>query len=199
MRLTNVAHLRLPFGRLLGYDVSVGPPGRALPVSFDQGRHVAAGDRPGSWMALSFRLPGPLDRDDLATAWMSVIARHGTLRTVFLPAPDGPSLREVDIGPGEWTSLPIRPGQAVNDALREVLDASCTPYSQPSHRLCLLETAAGPTIVVAADHAHVDMWSMLVIARDLLAALASLSTPVAIDSGGAAVMPGALPGAAHRA
>ncbi|MET0821894.1 MAG: peptide synthetase, partial [Aeromicrobium sp.] len=69
MRLTNVAHLRLPFGRLMGYDVRVSEPGRPLTVSFDQRRHVRAGERPGSWMAISFRLPEPVPRDALATAW----------------------------------------------------------------------------------------------------------------------------------
>ena len=29
MRLTNVAHLRLPFGRLYGYDVAASEPGAA--------------------------------------------------------------------------------------------------------------------------------------------------------------------------
>ncbi|WP_137876563.1 GNAT family N-acetyltransferase [Rhodococcus sp. Q] len=175
MRLTNVAHLRLPFGRLLGYDVNVGAPGRSLPVSFDQGRHVAAGDRAGSWMALSFRLSRPVPLDELATAWLAVIARHGTLRSVFVPGEDGePRLHEVEILPGEWALHSIAPGQAVNDALREVLDLACSPYSRPSHRLCVLETAVGPTVVVAADHSHVDMWSMLVIARDLLTALAEV-------------------------
>ena len=48
MRLTNVSHLRLPFGRLWGYDVSVSALDRRLPVSFDQLLHVGAGDRPGS-------------------------------------------------------------------------------------------------------------------------------------------------------
>lgn len=52
-----------------------------------------------------------------------------------------------------------------------MLDAACTPHAAPSHRLCVLENATGPTVVVAADHAHTDMWSMLVMARDLLAAL----------------------------
>lgn len=175
MRLTNVAHLRLPFGRLLGYDVNVGAPGRSLPVSFDQGRHVAAGDRAGSWMALSFRLSRSVPLDELAAAWLAVIARHGTLRSVFVPGEDGePRLHEVEILPGEWAQHSIAPGQAVNDALREVLDRACSPYSRPSHRLCVLETAVGPTVVVAADHSHVDMWSMLVIARDLLTALAEV-------------------------
>ncbi|EME20456.1 GNAT family N-acetyltransferase [Rhodococcus triatomae] len=192
MRLTNVAHLRLPFGRLLGYDVRVGPPGRALPVSFDQGRHVGAGDRAGSWMALSFRLSRPIPPDALAAAWLAVIARHGTLRSVFVPGQDaGPGLHEVEIHPGEWVEHSIAPGQAVNEALRDVLDRACSPYGRPSHRLCVLETAVGPTVVVAADHSHVDMWSMLVIARDLLAAL------TAVQDGRAPTLPPAPAFAEH--
>ncbi len=37
----------------------------------------------------------------------------------------------------------------------------------------------GSTVIIGADHAHVDMWSMLVIARDLLSALAAISSGVA--------------------
>jgi len=172
MRLTNVSHLRLPFGRLWGYDVTVSAPGRRLPVSFDQRIHVAAGARPGSWMALSIRLPARVSRDSLAEAWLAVVARHGTLRTAFSAGPDGdPQLHEIGVSPGRWVEHEISAGQAVNDALQGVLDAACSPYQQPSHRLCLLETAAALTVVIAADHSHVDMWSMLVIARDLLALL----------------------------
>jgi len=173
MRLTNVAHLRLPFGRLVGYDLQVGDPGAPLPVSFDQRRHVGAGDRAGSWMALSFRLTGQRELSDLAEAWRAVVQRHGTLRTVFVPGTDdgGPGLHEVEIGEGRWVEHPIPAGQPVNEALRDVLDSRCTSYAAPSHRLCVLETADGPTVVVAADHSHVDMWSMLVVVRDLLAAL----------------------------
>lgn len=172
MRLTNVSHVRLPFGRLMGYDVTVSRPGRPLPVSFDQRRHVRGGDRAGSWMALSFRLRELVPREMLERAWLTVIARHGTLRSVFERGDDGePTLREVEIGPGAWVEHPIGPGQAVNEAVREVLDRSCAPYDRPSHRMCVLETADGPTIVIGADHSHVDMWSMLVIARDFLEAL----------------------------
>lgn len=172
MRLTNVSHLRLPFGRLWGYDVTVSALGRRLPVSFDQRIHVAAGARPGSWMALSIRLPARVSRDSLADAWLAVVARHGTLRTAFSAGPNGdPQLHEIDVRPGGWVEHEISAGQAVNDALQAVLDAACSPYQRTSHRLCLLETAAGLTVVIAADHSHVDMWSMLVIARDLLALL----------------------------
>ncbi|GAA2245048.1 peptide synthetase [Rarobacter faecitabidus] len=123
-------------------------------------------------MALSFRLPDPISREALAAAWLAVVSRHGTLRSEFLPGADGvPQLREIDVSEGEWVEHAVAPGQAVNDALREVLDRACSPYSRPSHRLCVLETAAGPTLIVAADHSHLDMWSLLVIMRDFLAAL----------------------------
>lgn len=172
MRLTNVTHLRLPFGRLWGYDVSASAPGRRLAVSFDQRIHVGAGHRPGSWMALSFRLPAETRRESIADAWLAVIARHGTLRSAFTPGAGGdPVLQEIRIGPGRWVEHEVAAGQSVNDALRGILDAACSPFQHPSHRLCVLETAADLTVVIAADHAHVDMWSMLVIARDLLAAL----------------------------
>jgi len=175
VRLTNVAHLRLPFGRLWGYDLTVSGPGRELPVSFDQARHVGAGDRPGSWMALSFVLPAPVTHEQVELAWLAVVARHATLRSVFSPGPDGrPVLHEVEVTPGRWVEHPVAPGQATNDALREVLDEACSPYRAPSHRVCLLETATGPTVVVAADHAHTDLWSMLVVLRDLLAGLGEL-------------------------
>ncbi|WP_235556689.1 condensation domain-containing protein [Microbacterium sp. GCS4] len=136
-------------------------------------------------MALSFRLPAHIRKEAIAAAWLAVITRHGTLRSAFVPGDDGePALHEIELGPGRWVEHEVAPGQAVNDALRHVLDAACSPYQRPSHRLCVLETAAGLTVVIAADHAHVDMWSMLVIARDLLSALdageaaaASLSGP----------------------
>ncbi|MFO6454021.1 MULTISPECIES: condensation domain-containing protein [unclassified Aeromicrobium] len=176
MRLTHVAHLRLPFGPLLSHDPIVSEPGARLPVSFDQARHVGFGDRPGSWMALAMRLSSPVPRDDLAAAWCAVVQRHGTLRSVFVPSDDGtPALHEVTVEAGKWTEHEVLPGQAMNDALRDVLDATCRPYARPSHRFCVIETADGPSLVIAADHAHVDMWSLLVIARDLLAALARIS------------------------
>lgn len=174
MRLTHVAHLRLPFGPLRSYAVTVSPAGEALPVSFDQRRHVGAGDRPGSWMAISIRLRERVDEEALAAAWLAVIARHGTLRTVFSAQDGQVVLRPVDVGPGAWVEHEVAPGQAMNEALQEVLDAHCSSHSRPAHRLCVVETAEGPTLVIGADHAHVDMWSMLVIARDLLAALTDL-------------------------
>lgn len=102
---------------------------------------------------------------------MSVVARHGTLRTGFTEDDGTLELHELEIKQGQWVEHSVGVGQEINDALREVLDQHCTPLSWPSHRLCVLETAGTSTVIVGSDHAHVDMWSMLVILRDLLRAL----------------------------
>jgi hypothetical protein len=175
MRLTNVALMALPAGRLHSYGVrAASDPGRHLPVSFDQRRHVAEGQRPGSWMAVAVRVAAPLDLDELAAAWDAVVARHGTLRTVFsLEYDDELTLHEVDVAPGEWKEHPVARGRATRDVLREVLDGTCRPFSRPSHRVAVVvpEPDAAdqrPAVVVAADHSHVDMWSLLVLVRDLV-------------------------------
>ena len=52
-------------------------------------------------MALSFRLTDSVGLDELAAAWLAVIARHGTLRTVFTPGSDDePELADVEISAG---------------------------------------------------------------------------------------------------
>ncbi|MBU1803289.1 MAG: peptide synthetase [Actinobacteria bacterium] len=170
MRLTNVARMGLPQGRLYSYTVEVTGGGDPIPVSFDQARHVGAGERPGSWMAIAFCLPTDATQRRLAQAWVAVVRRHGTLHSVFSPGDPQPSLHDVEVGPGEWREHEVAPGRLTRDVLREVLDAGCTPYGRPSHRLCLVESGDGrPVVVIGADHAHVDMWSLLVVLRDLLA------------------------------
>ncbi|TIC86462.1 condensation domain-containing protein [Nocardioides sp. GY 10127] len=174
MRLTNVAQMLLPDGRLSSYGVHAGPPGSPLPISFDQRRHVSVGDRVGSWMGISFRLPQHESREALAQAWHHVVERHGTLRTAFSRDEDGGlALHRVEVLPGEWTEHEVSGGQQVRDVLRQVLDAGCRPFTRPSYRLALVEPDDGsiPVVVLAADHSHLDMWSLLVLVRDLLACL----------------------------
>lgn len=168
MRLTNVAHLRLPAGRLHSYDVVIEATDEELPVSFDQGRHVGEGDRPGSWMAISFRLAGA-ERHALGRAWDAVVARHGTLRTVFR-AGERVRLFAGEQTPGVWRTHATDAGMTT--ALREAFDSGCRPHAAGSFLLCLVEPDAGePVVVIGSDHAHVDMWSLLVLGRDLARAL----------------------------
>ncbi|MEX5256030.1 condensation domain-containing protein [Kocuria arenosa] len=170
MRLTSITHARLPEGRLSSCTVPATDSGRPLPVSFDQGLHVGAGPRPGSWMAVAVELTAPVDAAQLGEAWAGVVRRHHTLRTVFSADDDGRvRLHEIaDAVHPVWTRHEVG-AAGTRAALRAVADAACSPLARPSHRLCLIEPAAGPVVVVlAADHAHVDAWSLPLLARDLL-------------------------------
>jgi mycolipenoyl-CoA---2-(long-chain-fatty acyl)-trehalose mycolipenoyltransferase / long-chain-acyl-CoA---trehalose acyltransferase len=170
MRLTNIARVALPDGALHVLTTRpVGEPVREVPVSFDQRRHVGEGDRAGSWMALAFEVPDAADLVAFERAWMRVVARHGALRTVFAEGDAGLRLRETDLTSGGWWPLAVPPGVTIRDALHHALDAQCRPFARPSHLLAAVVPDAGPpTLVIASDHAHVDMWSLLVLARDLL-------------------------------
>ena len=198
MRLTNVSQMQVQPGRLYTLPVCAqmpeGQPVLRLPVSFDQDRHVSAGSRPGSWMAVAFCLPIPADRQAIAQAWAQVIRRHGTLRSVFTwkdPHDDdagelspqnsrlsgGPESRlhltAAEITFGAWQELSDSGPQSA-DAIRACLgshfDEVCRSFGAPSHRLCLIEDEAEertPQVVIGSDHAHVDAWSLLVLVRDV--------------------------------
>lgn len=189
MRLTNITRVTLPAGCVRHFAVTAGDVVKhGLPMSFDQRRHVGEGDRSGSWMALSLRLPTPVDERLLGQAWMVVLARHGTLRTVFSRDESGRlQLSEHLMQSGHWHTQPVQPGQPTRDAVRAVLDRHCRPFDAPSHRLVLIEPDADahdrrPVLVIASDHSHVDMWSVLIMARDLLNALAALDQGAAPES-----------------
>ncbi|MDO5617598.1 peptide synthetase [Kocuria sp.] len=212
MYLTNITHAALPEGIVascaLLAPVSTDPIStdqcRELPISFDQRMHVSAGDRPGTWMAVSFELPGPATRQDIGAAWLRVIQRHHTLRTFFdgggfdgggptpaataaTTAHDVDSLRLLEVPEPlgvrwEEHNTAVSGTRAI---LRSVLDRGCSPMARPAHRLCVIEPTATdprtadavPTVVIAADHAHLDAWSLPVLAHDFLEALVHTKSP----------------------
>ena len=169
----------VPAGRVHTLETTVRHlPGQGSPASFDQRRHARLGSRPGSWMALALRLPFPATRDELARAWLAVVARHGTLRTVVTGTPgsdDDPlRLADVEVTGGRWHTPCPEPGGDPRPVLRRLLDRACDPFAAPSHRLCLVEPddpARTPVVVVGLDHCHVDAWSLLVLMRDLVTCL----------------------------
>ncbi len=188
MRLTNVTRLSLPTGSLSSLRVRMRV--RAdlpLPVSFDQRRHVEVGDRAGSWMAISFRLPAGTSPAVLEAAWLAVVERHGTLRTVFVETAAGPELYEAEVTGSAWVRHPLPDGTPARDEVRAVFDRECRPYAAPSHRVCLLEPEAAeadrrPIAIIGSDHAHVDMWSLLVLARDLLVSVEGVPLDGPVDA-----------------
>lgn len=195
MRLTNVSQMHVQPGRLYSYLLRAQIPSDAqavrLPVSFDQDRHVSSGSRPGSWMAVAFSLPVPADRQAIAEAWGYVIGRHGTLRSVFswkeeddatTPHPPdshlsgGPDtalrLNAAEITPGTWEEIGESSlgTEELRACLRRHFDQVCQSFSAPSYRLVVSEDETGqhpPQVIIGSDHAHVDAWSLLVLARDL--------------------------------
>lgn len=204
MRLTNVSQMQVQPGRLHSCVVTATPEDtERLPLSFDQRRHVSFGSRPGSWMAVSFRLPHPTGLEQIAEAWEHVLGRHGTLRSVFTSAEEsdggddggpagargdrtggqGPQLRLSRAEPtgSRWERLTDDAAPAeLRAALRELFDVACDPFAQPAHGLCVVEPSPqdpeqqGPQIIIGADHAHVDAWSLLVLIRDLTSCLEDL-------------------------
>lgn len=156
MRLTNVSQMEVQPGRLHSCVVTATPEDtELLPLSFDQRRHVSFGSRPGSWMAVSFRLPHPTGLEQIAEAWEHVLGRHGTLRSVFtcsegsgdqghpeVTGEKGAQLRLNRVEPTEsqWETLARDAGPAeIRATLRELFDVACDPFAQPSHRLCVVE------------------------------------------------------------
>lgn len=180
MRLTTVARMAVPDGIVHRYATNITPgQGRCSPLSFDQARHASLGRRAGSWMAVAFRLPFPADRELVSRAWLAVVARHGTLRTVIDDEAGGtPRLRPVTVGPGRWERPTASPGEDPRAVLRRVFDEACCPFAEPSHALCLVEPldpAERPAVVIGLDHCHVDAWSLLVLLRDFCSALDDLA------------------------
>ena len=185
MRLTSVAQMTLPTGRVRSLALRCGDLERRLPISFDQRRHVGSGDRPGSWMGLSAELPAGLDgvpaassdelADAVAEAWLAVVRRHPTLTTVFGREDGALRLHETTIEGHAWVDHGhVEQAAAGRQLVRAIFDEACRPFERPSHRLVLIEpddASARPVVVIGSDHAHVDMWSLLVVLRDLLAAL----------------------------
>lgn len=175
MRLTNVAQMDLADGRVFSYRVrAAAEPGAELPISFDQAMHAGRGQRPGSWMALAFRLAAEVTREELSAAWDLVVARHGTLQSVFsLDGAGELALHAVEVAPGSWQEHEVPVNQLTREVLRDLFDEQCAPLERPSHCLCVIEPPSGAAderweVVIGSDHSHVDMWSLVVLARDLL-------------------------------
>lgn len=199
MRLTTVTRMSLPDGVVHRFATDVTPAhGEDRSPSFDQARHASLGPRPGSWMAVAFTLPFPADRDEVAQAWLAVVARHETLRTVLTGGghdrdehagrtdrddrdddnDDELRLRPVTVRPLGWRTPPAEPGEDPRAVLRRVFDKACCPFSRPAHALCLVEPRderERPVVVIGLDHCHVDAWSLLVLMRDFCSCLDDLA------------------------
>ncbi|WP_139825751.1 non-ribosomal peptide synthetase, partial [Mycobacterium parmense] len=153
-----------------------------IPLSFAQNRlwflEQLQGPSAVYNLATTLRLDGPLDAGAMRAAMADVVARHETLRTLFV-APDGipqqvvlPVERaEVDWRVVDATTWPAtRLHEAVEDAARYAFDLS----TEIPLRATLFRVADDQHLLVAAVH-HIaaDGWSITPLARDLSAAYAA--------------------------
>lgn len=166
--------MELAAGQVHVYDPTVGPVAdgdAGTAASFDQARHAADGSRPGSWMAVAFAVP-PVGRGRVAAAWHRVVECHGTLRSVLREDAGRVRVHDVEISSGLWRRVGQAPQDDPRSVLRAVFDQVCEPFGTPSHRLAVVDHCDGTcTAVIGLDHSHTDAWSLLVLVRDMLAAL----------------------------
>lgn len=124
-------------------------------------------------------LEGPLDRDALRQAFQALVARHESLRTVFVEHADG-SVRQ-RVVPDASIALPcseLPPGEAgraaLEAALAEERDTAFDLATGPLLRLRLLRVAPEHHhLLVTMHHIVCDGWSMALLTSELAAAYAA--------------------------
>ncbi len=153
-----------------------------VPLSFAQSRlwflDQLHGSSPVHNMAVALRLCGGLDADVLGTAFADVVARHESLRTVFV-APEG-TPRQVVV-PAEHADFGWRIVDAGGWPAGRLAEAIDTVAHQPFDlttaiplRATLFRVGAGEHVLVAvAHHIAADGWSITPLVRDLGIAYAS--------------------------
>ncbi|WP_374021659.1 amino acid adenylation domain-containing protein [Mycobacterium sp. HNNTM2301] len=155
-----------------------------IPLSFAQSRlwfiDQLHGPSPVHNVAAALRLQGRLDTDALRAALGDVVARHESLRTVFI-APEGnpeqivlpptPSTVKWEVVETDgWSASRLQ--EAIEAAARYAFDLSAeTPF-----RTTLFRVGCDAHVLVAVAHGiAADGWSITPLARDLGLAYASRS------------------------
>lgn len=173
MQVTTIDHYLPAAGELIEWEVdptsarSVSSP---IPPSFNQAIHLGSAETSHTWLAGTFELPGPIDRDALGLAFHDLIARHGTLHSSFVRGTAGIERHCLD--PSALRVVPrsvSRPGspEEMRDALWERLDIGCQPFGFPAYLLGAIDRDDRSTVVCGFDHAHVDAYSISIVIDDL--------------------------------
>ncbi len=176
-------------GSKLARVVAVDRP-TVVPLSFAQSRlwflDQLHGPSPVHNMAVALRLSGHLDTDAMGAALGDVVARHESLRTVFLAHQGTPRqvvvpAQSTDVG---WQVIDAcgwsidRLSEAIDTVARHRFDLS----SEIPLRAMLLRLAEDDHVLVAvAHHIAADGWSLTPLVRDLGIAYASRCAGAAPD------------------
>ncbi|ATL28462.1 non-ribosomal peptide synthetase [Streptomyces formicae] len=150
-----------------------------LPLSFAQRRlwFLNRLEGPASTaynMPFAVRLTGALDRDALSAALRDVVARHESLRTVFPEGPDGTphqKILDADEIPADLLATASASADELAEVLAQTAEENFDLANELPLRSCLFTLAATEHVLLLVLH-HIagDGWSMVPLARDLVAA-----------------------------
>ena len=121
----------------------------------------------------SFRLKGNLDVDALRNAFTHLVARHESLRTVFITVEGEPRQSILEPRPSELIVTDMTSESEREKALRTEIDGEAAFRFDlergPLLRVRLLQTAADEWILLLTMH-HIiaDGWSVAVLVRELI-------------------------------
>ncbi|MGW7147491.1 condensation domain-containing protein, partial [Streptomyces sp. NPDC054878] len=150
-----------------------------LPLSFAQRRlwFLNRLEGPASTaynMPFAVRLTGHLDDEALAAALRDVVLRHESLRTVFPEGPDEAPYQKI-LGPDEIPADLLTTASATAGALPDELTRAAADTFDLTRELPLRATlftrgATEQVLLLVMHHIAGDGWSMVPLARDLVAA-----------------------------
>lgn len=171
MRVTTIDHYAPAPGEFVHWTVHDDGSATDSPVppSFNQLVHLAGAESGNTWLAAAFEVDGPLDRAALAAAYRALIARHGTLRSSFVPGPTGPRrvLRAATVRLDEQPGTTHRSSDSLRAALWRHGNDRCAPFAERAYLLAAIDRPDTATVVCAFDHAHVDAHSIAIVIEDL--------------------------------
>ncbi|OBH58372.1 non-ribosomal peptide synthetase, partial [Mycobacterium colombiense] len=160
-----------------------------LPLSFAQSRlwfiDQFQGPSPVYNMAVALKLNGPVDTDAMGAALGDVVARHESLRTLFV-APEG-TPEQVIVPPERsdvsWQLVDATrwPASWLAEAIQEAARYTFDLANEIPLRAWLFQTGDEHVLVAVVHHIAADGWSLTPLVRDLAAAYASRSSGRAPD------------------
>lgn len=119
--------------------------------------------------SVSWRGAEGVDLVKLQTAWQKVVARHSTLRTVFVDSVSGQGAYDQVVLKSWFPRTLHFECSDDDDALATLQKLPAVAYGQnePAHRLAVCKTATGVYMKLEISHALIDGSSLPVLLRDL--------------------------------
>ncbi|WP_374772391.1 condensation domain-containing protein [Streptomyces sp. NBC_01310] len=186
LEMHHVAPGRVVEWRLRSTAAEAGPTGdpASRKASFNQDKHFsvaeesrAADDPVASWVAVTFEVSGPLDKQALAQSLLSFVRRHEVLRCAFLRLAGELSCEPFD--PAELALEPEHVGTfatsgLLRDFLVERFKRSIDTLSWPLFTMGAVLREDSATVYLAFDHIVCDGMSMPIVVREVMTAYESL-------------------------